>query len=131
MLFRSRVAISGYMHEVNAFARTVTLAHGLDQSQHPGGLAATWEAGPAVRRLRELREVEFVSLPVWEFGASGPLLDADFAVVVQQVRDGLTATAPVDAVLVLGHGAGRTETDLDSDATYLRAVRDEIGRAHV
>lgn len=122
-----RVAITGYMHEVNAFARPITLAHGLELSQAPGGLADSWEAGPAVRRLRELRDVEFVDLPVWEFGASGPLPDNDFRTVVQQAVDGLRAGAPVDAVLVLGHGAGRTDTDLDSDATYLGAIREAVG----
>lgn len=126
----ARVAITGYMHEVNAFARPITLAHGLELSRAPGGLAESWEAGPAVRRLRELRDVEFVDLPVWEFGASGPLPDADFRTVVQQAADGLRSAAPLDGVLVLGHGAGRTDLDLDSDATYLRAVRDAVG-AHV
>ncbi|MEY4175701.1 MAG: hypothetical protein RI900_2866 [Actinomycetota bacterium] len=122
-----RVAITGYMHEVNAFARPVTIHHGLDQSLAPGGLGASWEAGAAMRRLRELREVEFVELPVWEFGASGPLADADFGVVVQQVVDGLNAAGGVDGVLVLGHGAGRTDTDLDSDTTFLHAVRNVVG----
>ena len=123
----ARVAITGYMHEVNAFARPVTLDEGLELRRSSGGLAESWEAGPAVRRLRELRDVEFVDLPVWEFGASGPLRDADFAVVVRQMRDELQAAVPVDAVLVLGHGAGRTDTDLDSDATYLRALREVVG----
>ncbi len=122
-----RVAITGYMHEVNAFADPITLAHGLQQSNTPGGLEHTWEAIPAIARLRELREVEFVDLPVWEFGASGPLLDGDFHAVVDEVVDGLRAAGPVDGVLVLGHGAGRTDTDLDADATFLRAVRDTVG----
>lgn len=124
----ARVAITGYMHEVNALADPVTLAHGLQQADTPGGLGATWEAAPAIRRLRELRDVEFVELPVWEFGASGPLRDADFHTVVAQVVDGLRAAGPVDGVLVLGHGAGRTDTDLDADATFLRAIRDVVGR---
>lgn len=122
-----RVAITGYMHEVNAFARPITIHHGLEQSQTAGGLGASWEAGAAMRRLRELREVEFVELPVWEFGASGPLADADFGIVVQQVVDALRAAGEVDGVLVLGHGAGRTDIDLDSDTTFLRAVRDVVG----
>ena len=123
----SRVAITGYMHEVNAFADPITLAHGLQQADTPGGLEHSWEASPAIGRLRELRDVEFVDLPVWEFGASGPLPDRDFQVVVSQVVDGLRDAGPVDGVLVLGHGAGRTDTDLDSDATFLRGVRAVVG----
>ncbi|MEN9647148.1 MAG: hypothetical protein RL238_3817 [Actinomycetota bacterium] len=121
------VAITGYMHEVNVFADPITLGYGLQVAETPGGLGATWEAGPAMRRLRELRDVEFVECPLWEFGASGPLLDADFRTVVAQVTDALRAAGRVDAVLVMGHGAGRTETDLDADATFVRAVRDVVG----
>jgi hypothetical protein len=48
-----RVGITGYAHEVNGFADAVTRHHGIDSSRQPGGLAATWDAGPAVARLRE------------------------------------------------------------------------------
>ncbi len=123
----ARVAITGFMHEVNAYARPVTLDHGLRVTDAEGGLASTWEAGPAIRRLQELRSVEFVELPVWEFGASGPLGDDDLAVVVRDVVADLRAAGPVDGVLVLGHGAGRTTTDLDADGTFLRAIRDVVG----
>jgi microcystin degradation protein MlrC len=123
----TRVAITGYMHEVNAFARPISRRHGLQVADSQGGLAETWEAGAAIRRLRELREVEIVELPVWEFGASGPLDDADFTTVVEEVADRLRAAGSVDGVLVLGHGAGRTDIDLDADATFLRAVRDVVG----
>jgi microcystin degradation protein MlrC len=126
-MITARVAITGYMHEVNAFAPPITRRHGLQVADSPGGLAETWEAGAAIRRLRELRDVEIVELPVWEFGASGPLDDADFTTVVDEVIDQLRAAGPVDGVLVLGHGAGRTDTDLDSDATFLHAVRDVVG----
>lgn len=121
------VAITGYMHEVNAFADPVTHGHGLQVAETPGGLAATWEAGPAMRRLRELRDVQFAECPLWEFGASGPLLDAHFQKIVHQVTDALREAGEVDAVLVMGHGAGRTTEDLDPDTTFLRGVREAVG----
>ena len=74
----SRVAITGYMHEVNAFADPITLGHGLQTGRHGGWTRAHLGGQPASHRLRELRSVEFVELPVWEFGASGPLIDGDF-----------------------------------------------------
>ena len=46
-----RVGITGYAHEVNGFAEPITRAQGIDASRHPGGLADTWEAAPAVRTL--------------------------------------------------------------------------------
>ena len=127
-----RVGITGYAHEVNGFADAVTRRHGIDAARHPGGLAATWEAGPTVARLRELfgAALEIVELPVWEFGASGPLVDDDFRTIVSEVVDAVTvATAeePLDAVIVLGHGAGRTTDDLDSDGTFLDALRSTVG----
>ena len=74
-----RVGVIGFMHEVNALAERVTLEEGWEASAAPGGLVAAWEAGPAIERLRALRPVEIVELPVWEFGASGPLRDDAFA----------------------------------------------------
>jgi microcystin degradation protein MlrC len=131
-----RVAITGYAHEANAFAAPVRRRDGVDASQHPGGLAASWEAGAAVRRLTggsvtegrfAGRPVEVIDLPVWEFGASGLLDGDDFQTVVAEVVEALHAAAPVDAVLVLGHGAGRTTDDLDPDATFVEAVRATVG----
>lgn len=125
---RPRVALTGYMHEVNALAEPVTLASGHRLGPAPEEPADAWEGGPAVRRLRELRDVDVVALPVWELGASGPLLDDDFAVLVAEIVDGLRAAGPINGVMVLGHGAGRTVTDLDADATFLRALREVVGR---
>lgn len=122
----TRVAITGYAHEVNAFAAPIRLSDGLDASRTPGGLAASWEAGAAVRRLTE-HGAQVIELPVWEFGASGPLDGDDFRQVVTEMSGALSAASPVDAVLVLGHGAGRTTDDLDPDATFFEAVRLGIG----
>lgn len=124
---RPRVAVTGYMHEVNALAEPVTLASGRRLRSDVDATTATGEVGPAVGRLRELRDVEIIGLPVWELGASGPLLDADFDVLVDEIAAGLRGAAPLDGVLVLGHGAGRTVGDLDADATFLGAVRDAVG----
>lgn len=123
-----RVGIVGYAHEVNAFAAPITVGHGIDASRTPGGLAATWEAGALVARLHELSPgIEVVELPVWEFGASGPLLGDDFRSVVSDVVAAIEAAGPLDAIAVLGHGAGRTTDDLDPDATFLAAVARAAG----
>jgi microcystin degradation protein MlrC len=114
-----RIAITGYAHEVNGFADPVTRGHGLDVSRTPGGLAATWEAGPLVATLVGAG-AEVVELPVWEFGASGPLDGAGFRSIVDDVvfaLRGAVDAAPLDAVVVLGHGAGRTTDDTDPDDT--------------
>jgi microcystin degradation protein MlrC len=126
-----RVAVTGYAHEANALAEPIGLDRGIDVSTAEGGLAATWDAGALVRRLRAAGDVdldvEVVELPCWELGAGGPLSGADFRRLVQGVVDGLHRAGPVDAIVVLGHGAGRTTDDLDPDATFLEAVRAAVG----
>jgi microcystin degradation protein MlrC len=122
-----RVGVVGYMHEVNALADPITLGDGLQTADAPGGLESVWEAGAVITRLRELRQVEIVEFPVWEFGASGPLADDDFNAMLEGTVAALRDAGPLDAVAVAGHGAGRTITDLDADATFLRAVRTAVG----
>ena len=127
MTTRPRVGIVGYAHEVNALAEPITLALGLQVADAPGGLAATWDAGPLLARMREGRDVEIVELPVWEFGASGPLIADDFRTVLAQVAAALRAAGPLDAVAVLGHGAGASTDDRDTDGTFLRMLREHVG----
>lgn len=126
---RPRLGITGFMHEVNGFADPVGLASGIDASLRPGGLADSWEAGALVARLRSLRDLDIVDLPVWEFGACGPLDGDDFRAIVAAIVARLRVEAPLDAVVVLGHGAGRTTDDLDPDATLFEAVRAVVGPA--
>jgi len=127
MTTRPRVGITGFAHEVNALAAPITLGDGLQVAETPGGLAATWAAGPLLARLRALGDVEIVELPVWEFGASGPLDGAAFRTIVTQVTAALQAAGALDAVAVLGHGAGSSTDDRDTDGTFLRAIRDQVG----
>ncbi|MFZ9630336.1 MAG: M81 family metallopeptidase [Ilumatobacteraceae bacterium] len=124
-----RVAVVGYLHEANSLADPSTRAHARDYAAAEGGLAASWESGGAIARLRELRgdSVEIVTAPVVDFGAAGVLDGDDFRAVVAEAVGALRAAGPVDAVLVPGHGAGRTTDDLDPDGTFLRALRDTVG----
>jgi microcystin degradation protein MlrC len=130
---RRRVAVCGYAHEVNALAAPIRLKRGIDEASLPSGLAASWAGGPVLERLRELRgdDVEIVELPTWELGASGPLDGDDFRTLVAELDARLDAQleagGPVDAVVVLGHGAGQSTDDTDTDATYLEALRRRVG----
>ena len=123
----ARIAVTGYMHEANALAAPLGLHDGLEVSQTPGGLAASWEAGAAIARLKELGGVEVHELPVWEFGAGGPLHADAFAAVLGGTLAALRAVGTVEGVLVLGHGAGRTTDHLDPDAEFLAAIRHQVG----
>ncbi len=131
-----RVGVTGFAHEVNGFADVVTRDRGIDISQRHGGLASSWEAGPLIARLHEVFDAdadagaEIVELPVWGFGASGPLDGDDFRTILAEVLSALAAAmadGPLDAVVVLGHGAGRTTDDTDPDGTLLGALRAAVG----
>ena len=123
----TRVALLGYSHEVNSLAPVTRLEQGFDARRRPGGLAEAWESAAFVRRLRELREVEFVELPVWEIPPGGPMDAGDFASFLNEVERGLRDAGPIDAVAIFGHGAGTTTADADADGTYMRLVRDIVG----
>ncbi|MFM7045948.1 MAG: M81 family metallopeptidase [Ilumatobacteraceae bacterium] len=124
-----RVAIAGFLHEANSLADITTRSAAVDHSAMPGSLASSAESSGAVARLRELcgASVEIVALPVWDFGAAGPIAAADFEFVLGHVVDALRTAGPVDAVIVPGHGAGRTTADLDPDAAFLTAIREVVG----
>lgn len=128
----ARVAVIGFMHEANALATPTRLVDGVDASAR--GLADGWETGPVLRRLAELGGIDVVAGPVWEFGAGGSLDDADFDVVRRGIVESLrssTTEGSIDGVVFLGHGAGRSATDLDTDATILADVRRIVGDAPV
>lgn len=124
-----RVAIVGFLHEANSLADTVRLDRAVDHSRSAGGLGAALDAAGAIGRLRELcgNSAEILCLPVWDFGAAGLIEAADFDHVLDDAVTALREALPVDAVIVSGHGAGRTTAELDPDATFLAAVRGAVG----
>ena len=123
----ARVAILGYSHEVNSLAPVTRLVNGFDARNKPGGLEAAWESAAFVRRLRELRPVEFVALPAWEIPPGGPMHHEDFEEFLASIDAGLRDAGRIDAVAILGHGAGTTTEDSDADGTYMRLVRSIVG----
>jgi microcystin degradation protein MlrC len=125
-----RVGITGFEHEANALAAVVGADGIVDVSTLIDDLATSWIAGPLVTRLRELADVEIVVLPVWIAGACGPLDDMvfeDALAATLRALEAACAETALDAVIVLGHGAGRTVQDLDTDATLFSALRREVG----
>lgn len=122
-----RVGVLGYSHEANALASPLRLVDALDVRSRVGGLAASWEAGPFIETLASLRPFELVALPTLEFGAGGPLIDADFREFMANLSREISAVGRLDAIGVLGHGAGTTTTATDPDGEYLALVRALVG----
>lgn len=131
---RARVAILGIGLESNAFAPPTTLA------DFTGGRAAGEEVldmlhgehafvAPFGRELSRLRRWEPVPILLAHAESGGPLVHSDFTHLREDLRRRLVAELPVDAVAVLGHGAGTTTEHDDLDGAYLAAVRAIVGPA--
>lgn len=124
---RRRVAVLGFMHEVNALAEPTALDSGTDIRSTAGGLSCSWDVGPAIARMREDGSIDVLEGPVWEFGAGGPLSDDDFGRVHRSILDALISFGRIDGVLFMGHGAGRTIGGVNSDVAILQSIRATIG----
>lgn len=122
----TRVGLLGYAQETNALAAPVRVRDGYRPDRQPGGLGADWQAGPAVEVL-EQSGAEVVELPVLELPAGGPVDDSDFAGYLAETQAALRAAGPLDALLVLGHGAGTTTDGTDADGAYLDLLRRAVG----
>jgi microcystin degradation protein MlrC len=89
------------------------------------------DAGPIGGLLEVAAEqpgpVELVPLLRAWAGAGGPIADAAFAQLSQELIDRLRAAGPVDAVFLALHGAAATESEDDVEGTVLAAVREVVG----
>ena len=133
----ARIAIGGFQHETNTFART------------PGSLAAFEQADgwPALSRGGAIFDaVLSVNLPVAGFieamrGAghslapivwcsatpSAAVTTEAFDRISMMLCDGLQATRPLDAVYLDLHGAMVTEAYEDGEGELIRRVREVVG----
>jgi microcystin degradation protein MlrC len=84
-----------------------------------GGLLAVAAAQP--------EKVELVPLLRAWAGAGGPIADATFAQLNQELLDRLRAAGPVDAVFLSLHGAAATELEDDVEGSVLAGVRQVVG----
>ncbi len=134
-----RVAVLGLHLEANAFAPPTTLAdfeaQCLERGEAISRLArATTSALPAefpgfYHRMDATGP--WVPVPVLVASAppGGPIDQALFQGFLDEVRTGLAAALPLDAVYVGSHGASSAMADEDSDGTLLALVRAIVGPA--
>jgi len=122
----ARIGLLGYAQETNALAPPVRARDGFRPDRQPGGLGADWQAGPAVEML-EQSGAEIVELPVMELPPGGPVDNGDFVHYLAETEAALREAGALDALLVLGHGAGTTTDGTDADGAYLELLRRVIG----
>lgn len=126
-----RVAILGIGLEAHRWAPRTCLGDFEAQDLRRGLTLLKWLEDNAVNqfvpRLRELRDFHPVPLVV-AFAESGGPCDHDvFTGFVDEIVEGLCRHSPIDAVYIIGHGAGITTDHDDLDGLYFAAVREVVG----
>jgi microcystin degradation protein MlrC len=134
-----KVAVLGLHLEANAFAPATTLpdfaAQCLERGQAISALArAETSHLPAefpgfYRRMDETGPWQPVPVLVASAPPGGPIEQAVFQGFLDEIRTGLAAALPLDAVYVGSHGASSATGDEDSDGTLLALVREVVGPA--
>lgn len=129
-----RIAVAELAQETDSFSPLrADLAefenYGLFRS--PEILERMRDAGP-LGGLLELAEVhpgpvELVPLLRAWAGAGGPIADATFVQLKNELLDRLQAAGPVDAVFLALHGAASAESEDDVEGAVLAAVRELVG----
>ncbi|MEM9320513.1 MAG: M81 family metallopeptidase [Pseudomonadota bacterium] len=131
------IAIAGFQHETNSFAKG---AAGMAEFE----MADSWPgllSGDAV-----IQETEGMNLPIAGFAASaaqaeirlapilwcaaepsGPVTDAAFQAISGRILDGIATAGPPDGVYLDLHGAMITESHMDGEGALLRLIRDRFG----
>ncbi|ALH82193.1 M81 family metallopeptidase [Sphingopyxis macrogoltabida] len=130
-----RIFVAGLMHETNGFSPIPTsigsfeadLAY-IPPSDNMRELALNFAGyGDAVRAVRDAGN-EPIEGPCFWAQPSGPISAAVYAKLKHIVLDALSEAGPIDAVLLVLHGAMIAEGFPDCEADLLEAVREAAGR---
>jgi len=133
----SRVGILGLHLEANAFApptveqdfraqcfeqgNAITLLARAQTSHLPAEMAGFY------RRMDEAGGWTPCPVAIWAAPPGGPIEQALFLRMLDDVRRGLAAALPLDAVYIASHGASSATGDEDSDGTLVALVREIVG----
>jgi len=129
-----RIFVAGLMHETNGFSPIPTsidsfeadLAY-IPPSDRMRDLALNFAGyGDAVRAIRDAGN-EAIEGPCFWAQPSGPISASVYAKLKQIVLESVTDAGPIDAVLLVLHGAMIAEGVLDCEADLLTAVRRAAG----
>lgn len=132
-----RIAILGFALESNAFAPVTTKQDFVDcgyfigdQMFHSGMLRPLLdEQGEGFGAvMSEAGDWQAIPVLFATAGAGGPCDHAFYEEVLSEIELRLQAAMPLDAVYIIGHGAGITTELDDMDGHYFAAVRNIVGK---
>lgn len=130
---RLRIALLGIYHESNTFIETPTTLKDFENSHLLRGDEIIKEYRNAFHEIGGMLEVlegnniEAVPILFAEATPGGMVSAATFQSLLDEMIQGLKKALPVDACLVIPHGAGVSEEYPDMDGHWLGKVRKTVG----
>ncbi len=130
---RPRVALMGIYHESNTFISRPTVYKDFQLGHLLRGETIIEEYRDAYHEIGGMLEVaattgmEIVPIVFAEATPGGTVSSETYRLLLQELLEGLSRALPVDACLVVPHGAGVAEGYPDMDGHWLSAIRDIVG----
>jgi len=128
-----RVALLGIYHESNTFIETPTDIRDFVNGHWLRGNAIRNEYQTAFHEIGgmlevlDLNDVEVLPVMFAEATPGGRITAATYEILLQEMMDLLQQHLPVDACMVVPHGAGVTDLYPDMDGHWLTMLRQAVG----
>lgn len=133
----TRIAVAGFQHETNSFAKGQAGLTEFEMADSWPGLLRGAEVIAGTRGINlpiagfaaaaEARGVEVIPILWCAAEPSGPVADAAFDRITADILDGIKAAGPVDGVYLDLHGAMITESLPDGEGEVLARLRARFG----
>ncbi|MGV3556559.1 M81 family metallopeptidase [Larkinella arboricola] len=128
-----RVALVGIYHESNTFVEGLTTLNDFKKGHYLKGEAIRKEYEGAHHEISGIIDVldqagiELVPVFFAEATPGGPVEAQTLDFLLTEMLEGLKQAGPVDACLVVPHGAGVSQNQVDMDGYWLAQVRQQVG----
>ena len=128
-----KIALLGIYHESNTFVQTSTIIADFEKGHYLKGEAVRSEYKDAHHEIGGMMEVmdregmELIPVFYAEATPGGTITSEAYEVLLEEMLRELGKVLPVDAILVVPHGAGVSEVYRDMDGHWLSEVRAVVG----
>ena len=128
-----KIALLGIYHESNTFVQSLTTITEFEKGHYLKGEAIRNEYKDAHHEIGGIIEVmdqegmELIPLLYAEATPGGTVTSEAYKILLEEMLAELEKALPVDAILVVPHGAGVSEDHHDMDGHWLSQVRAAVG----
>lgn len=128
-----KVGLIGLYHESNTFVKEQTTLVNFKKGRFLKGVAirneykdAHHEIGGMIE-VMDREEIELIPVMYAEATPGGTITGDTYQSLLQEMLQEIDKILPVDAFLVVPHGAGVSDTFLDMDGHWLQQLREKVG----